>query len=182
MLQDLSLDTIFTAGLTQACDAYKYSMHDEVKQYVTNTFVHNIASEFASKPNESFDLFIIHDQLPHTSAASELLRHNGDYYLTLAGFMPEALCDRFSEFEYYLYVGKYSYYRLSQRLPSAQLYKTLSFDYMKLVYILNETFDIIRTRDNIDIIKTFDAYKKTKHAIFRKRLARVGLSISDINC
>lgn len=182
MWHTYSFKQLFETNLDVACTAYKYKMQGPLRTYITKAFVDDIATALMTRPSELLDTSIIYGDLPPTKEATEYLRVSGDYYLTIAGFIPESLCDRYSEFEYYLYVGKYSYYRLSERVPNEQVYRALSFDYMKLIYILNETFDLIKTRDGIDIIKTLEAYNKTRHAIFRKRLTRAGLNLSEITC
>lgn len=182
MWHTYSFRDLFTTNLDTACTSYKYRMPENIRKHLTRTFVDDLTTALMTKPSELLDTSIIYGDLPPTKEATEYLRISGDYYLTVAGFIPEALCDRYSEFEYYLYVGKYSYFRLAQRLPREALYNSLSLDYMKIVYIINETFDLIRTRDGIDIIKTLEAYNKTRHAIFRKRLTRAGLNLAQITC
>lgn len=183
MQQPILFQDLFTTNLDIACRSYRYSMSEQTKQYIINIFANDLSVACSNKPDDLLDTFIICNEVPNTAEALDYLKHNGDYYLTIAGFMPEALCNRYTELDYYLYIGKYSYYRLSQRLPKELLYRNLSFDYMKLIYILNETFDLIRTKQNsAEVMKTLEAYNKTRHSIFRKRLTRMGISLAEITC
>lgn len=170
---------IFKSSLQDACHDYKYNMSKDVEQYLIRLCADDLLKTSASRPDGMVDSLIIFDALPNTKEATEYLKLNGDYYLTVAGYMPEAFCNKHTDFDYYLSVGKYSYYRLHQRISKDALFKTLSFDYMQIIFILNATFDSIKVSSDGDMIKAWECWKQTSHPIFRRKLVRMGLDTKE---
>lgn len=179
-----SFRNLFEKNLNEACLSYKYKMDNKIHEYLVDIFVNDFLNSMNRKPTEILDTFILSGELPKTKGTLISLKMNGDYYLSVAGYTPEALIKETSNFEHTLDIGKYSYYRLFQRLPTEYLFKTLSHDYMQLIFILNQVFDTMRTDNNeTHIVKMVDSWNKTRHSIFRKRLARVGVNATlAISC
>ncbi len=176
MVHQIALKDIFIEKLEKSISSYKYSMHDELKSYLYKLYVEDLFANSFRKPNGTLDTLIFLDELPKSKETLEYLKFNGDYHLSIAGYVPEAFCNKYVEFDYYISIGRYSYYRLHQRMPSDKVYKSLAFDYLDVVYILNQTFDYIKKYNNLEVIKIIDAWKDTNHPIFKKRLIRLGFS------
>ncbi len=179
---DTSFRDTFSASLISAKETYKYDMSKQVEEYLTTICVDEFTKESDKRLSAKIDSLIFFDRLPSTPETLDYLKHNGDYYFTLGGYAPEAFCSKKIEMDYYLSIGKYSYFRLHQRIPRDTLYKTLAYDYMPLTYILNETFDAISLYKESQILKAWDAYSKTKHQIFKKKLIRMGMDVENISC
>lgn len=181
MVNQSPLKDIFLDKLDSAASMYKYYMHDDLKKYLYILYVEDLMKNSSRKPNGVLDTLIFLDDLPETKDTLEYLKFNGDYHLSIAGYIPEAFCNKYVEFDYYISIGRYSYYRLHQRLPKDKIFKSLAFDYLDIVYILNQTFDQIKKYDNLEILKVIKAFEETKHPIFKRRLARLGLSTTTID-
>lgn len=177
-----SFKDIFKSSLEDACLSYKYKMNDETERYLTKLCVEDLLRTSAQRPDGVIDSLILLGELPKTKETLEYLKLNGDYHLSIAGYVPEAFCNKSSEFEYHLLIGRYSYYRLHEKLPKETLYKTLSYDYTQIVYILNETFDSIKVHTNAQLLEIWESWKSTRHPIFRKKLIRMGMNPDEISC
>jgi hypothetical protein len=144
--------------------------------------VDDLLKTSTQKPDGIIDSLILLGELPKSKEILEYLKLNGDYHLSIAGYVPEAFFNRFSDFDYHLMVGRYSYYRLHQKLSRDTLYKTLAYDYREIIYILNETFDTIRVHTDSQMMETWEAWRATKHPIFKKKLIRMGMNPEEVSC
>jgi len=177
-----SFKDIFRSSLEDACSSYNYKMSNELKSYLIKLCAEDLLKTSAQRPDGMIDPLILLGEIPKTTETLEYLKLNGDYHLSIAGYIPEAFCNKFSEFDYHLLIGRYSYYRLHQVLPKEKLYKDLSYDYLQIIYILNETFDTIKIHSDSNMLKIWEAWKITGHPIFRKKLARRGMNPEEISC
>jgi hypothetical protein len=177
-----SFKDIFESSLEDACDAYKYKLSSDLKKYLIKLCAEDLLKTAAKKPNGILDSFIFLDSINPTKEALEYLKLNGDYHLSIAGYVPEAFCNKHVDFSYYISLGRYSYYRLHQNLPRESVYKSLAYEYQEIVFILNETFDTIKVHDNEYLLSIWEAWRETRHPIFRRRLIRLGLSPDEIIC
>jgi len=157
-------------------------MSNETEKYLTKLCVDDLLRTSTQKPDGVIDSLVLLGELPKTKETLEYLKLNGDYHLSIAGYVPEAFCNKFSDFDYHLLVGRYSYYRLHQKLSKDTLYKNLSYDYTQIVYVLNETFDTIRIHTDTQLLEVWEAWRYTRHPIFRKRLIRMGMNPDEISC
>jgi hypothetical protein len=171
-----SFKEIFKSSLEDACASYKYSLNKETEKYLIKLCVDDLLVTSSRKPDGILDSLIFLDEVPSTKESLAYLKLNGDYHLSIAGYVPEAFCNKYIDFNYYISIGRYSYYRLHQKLPKEVAYKTLAYDYLDIVYILNETFDIIKVSSDEHLVNTWEAWRDTGHPIFRKRLIRLGLN------
>lgn len=181
-MSSLSFKDIFLSNLDDAKSSYKYRMTNEVESYITKIYVDEFLKISSKKQNTTIDAMIFLDQLPKTSDTLEYLKFNGDYYFAISGYAPEAFCNKQLNFDHFISIGKYSYFRLHQRIPRDTLFKTLSFDYMQLLLIINQTFDSIKIKKDEQIVSTLDAWNNTRHPIFKRRLIRLGLNPSTLEC
>ena len=177
-----SFKDIFKSSLDDACISYKYKMSPELERYLIKMCVEDLLTTSAKKPTGLLDSFIFIGDLPKNQEVLSYLKFNGDYHLTIAGYVPEAFCNKHVDFNYYISLGQYSYYRLHQLIPKDSLYKNIAFDYMQVVLILNEVFDTIRLHTDAHMLEIWEAYKETGHPIFRKKLIRLGMDPKDIAC
>jgi hypothetical protein len=177
-----SFKDIFKSSLEDACLAYKYTLNDDIKRYLIKLCADDLLATSSKKPSGLFDSLIFLGELPSTKETLHYLKLNGDYHLSIAGYVPEAFCNKYVDFNYYISLGRYSYYRLHQKLPKEPVYKELAFNYTEIVYILNETYDIIKVHDDEYLLSIWEAYKETNHPIFRRKLIRLGMSPDNILC
>jgi hypothetical protein len=176
-----SFKDIFKSSLQDACESRKYQMSDDLRKYLISLCVDDLLKIASNKPSGMLDSFILLDTIPTNKHSLEYLKLNGDYHLSIAGYVPEAFCNKYVDFDYYISLGRYSYYRLHQRLPKEGVYKTLSYDYLDIVYVLNETFDTIKVCDDAHLLSIWEAWKETRHPIFKKKLIRLGLNPDEIS-
>lgn len=177
-----SFKDIFKSSLEDACDAYKYNLSTELENYLVRLCVDDLLKTSTQKPNGILDSFIFLDSINPTKESLQYLKSNGDYHLSIAGYVPEAFCNKYVDFNYYISLGRYSYYRLHQNLPKEKVYKSLAYDYLEIIYILNETFDTIKVHNNEYLLSVWEAWRETQHPIFRRKLIRLGLNPSDVSC
>lgn len=177
-----SFKDIFKSSLEDACTSYDYGMSNELESYLIKLCVDDLLKTSTQKPDGIIDSLILLGELPKSKEMLEYLKLNGDYHLSIAGYVPEAFCNKFSDFDYHLMVGRYSYYRLHQKLSRDTLYKTLAYDYREIIYILNETFDTIKVHTDSQMMETWEAWRATKHPIFKKKLIRMGMNPEEVSC
>ena len=177
-----SFKDIFKSSLDEACLAYKYKLSKDLREYLIRLCVDDLLATSSRKPSGMYDTLIFLGEVPSTRESLQYLKQNGDYHLSIAGYVPEAFCNKYIDFNYYISLGRYSYYRLHQNLPKETVYKELAYNYNEIVYILNETFDIIKVHDDEYLLSIWEAYKDTNHPIFRRKLIRLGLNPKDMNC
>jgi hypothetical protein len=177
-----SFKDIFKSSLEDACDAYKYQPSPELKNYLTKLCVDDLLVTSSRKPDGMLDSLIFLDSINPTKEALQYLKLNGDYHLSIAGYVPEAFCNKYVDFNYYISLGRYSYYRLHQNFPKDPTYKSLAYDYLEIIYILNETFDTIKVHSDEYLLSIWEAWKETNHPIFRRKLIRLGLNPNNMNC
>jgi hypothetical protein len=176
-----SFKDIFKSSLEDACVSYKYNLSDDLKKYLVKLCAEDLLATSSNKPSGLFDSLIFLGELPHSKEILEYLKQNGDYHLSIAGYVPEAFCNKYVDFNYYISLGRYSYYRLHQKLPKEKAYKELAYNYNEIVYILNETYDIIKVHDDEYLLSIWEAWKETGHPIFRRKLIRLGLNPANIS-
>jgi len=177
-----SFKDIFKSSLDDACEAYKYKISNDLKQYIIKLCVDDLLTTSSRKPSGMYDSLIFLGEVPSTKESLQYLKQNGDYHLTIAGYVPEAFCNKYIDFAYHISLGRYSYYRLYQNLPKELVYKELAYNYDQVIYILNETFDIIKVHNDEYLLSVWEAYKDTGHPIFRRKLIRLGLNPTTISC
>ena len=177
-----SFKDIFKSSLEDACDSYKYKISSDLKNYLIKLCAEDLLITSTKKPNGFLDSLIFLDSINPTKGALEYLKLNGDYHLSIAGYVPEAFCNKSVDFNYYISLGRYSYYRLHQNLPKESVYKTLAYDYLEIIFILNETFDTIKISNDEYVLSIWDAWRETQHPIFKRRLIRLGLNPETISC
>lgn len=159
----------------------KIDLSNQAKLYLIKLFAVDLLKNSKIQPNDILDTSIFFDNLPNNEETRKHLKAVGDYYLSVAGYIPEALVNGIVDHTYFLSLGQYSFYRLHQRIRGDSLFKELSFEYMNTVYLMNEVFDSIKVIKEDDILKTYNAWVETKHPIFRKRLERYGLKTKVIS-
>lgn len=179
-MSDFYFKDIFMSNLNDAKSLYKYNMTKEVESYLTKIYVDDFLVPSERSQNDSINTLIFLNSLPETSETLKYLKFNGDYYFSIGGYAPEAFCNKKIAFDYFISVGRYSYFRLHQRLPKDTLYKTLAYDYMQLLLIINQVFDSIKTNKNVQILSALKAWDDTKHPIFEKKLIRMGMNMVDL--
>jgi len=177
-----SFKDIFKSSLDEACLAYKYKLGKDLREYLVKLCVDDLLVTSSRKPSGMYDTLIFLGEIPSTRESLQYLKQNGDYHLSIAGYVPEAFCNKYIDFNYYISLGRYSYYRLHQNLPKETVYKELAYNYNEIVYILNETFDIIKVHDDEYLLSIWEAYKDTNHPIFRRKLIRLGMDPKSIVC
>jgi hypothetical protein len=177
-----SFKDIFKSSLDEACLAYKYKLGKDLREYLVRLCVDDLLVTSSRKPSGMYDTLIFLGEVPSTRESLQYLKQNGDYHLSIAGYVPEAFCNKYIDFNYYISLGRYSYYRLHQNLPKETVYKELAYNYNEIVYILNETFDIIKVHDDEYLLSIWEAYKDTNHPIFRRKLIRLGMDPKSIVC
>ena len=177
-----SFKDIFKSSLDEACLAYKYKLGKDLREYLVKLCVDDLLVTSSRKPSGMYDTLIFLGEIPSTRESLQYLKQNGDYHFSIAGYVPEAFCNKYIDFNYYISLGRYSYYRLHQNLPKETVYKELAYNYNEIVYILNETFDIIKVHDDEYLLSIWEAYKDTNHPIFRRKLIRLGMDPKSIVC
>lgn len=159
----------------------KLVLSNQAKLYLIKLFAVDLLKNSKIQPSDILDTNIFFDNLPNNEETRRHLKSVGDYYLSVAGYIPEALVNGVVDHTYFLSLGQHSFFRLHQRIKGDSLFKELSFEYMNTVYLMNEVFDSVKLITEDDILKTYNAWMETKHPIFRKRLERYGVKTKIIS-
>lgn len=99
---------------------------------------------------------------------SSLLRRIGDVALFISGFFADSLAARTVDLDYYIHMGGSAYDSLSTETRGtfhgrafADTYGELAAKFQVLVDVLNEVRDRERQESDIDVLRTYDVWRKT---------------------
>jgi hypothetical protein len=175
-----SFKDFFILSLDSSCKNQKYKMTDSVKNYITDFYSEIMLKNVLRKPDPIISNLILFDNLPRTEEVITYLKQNGDYYFFTAGWAPEYLCVKNEDFQKNIEKGLVSYQKLDLTLGSHTLYGEIAVDYEKIIFVLNEAFDLIKIEEKKHILMYLDCWNKTRHQIFKKKLLRAGMQMLDL--
>ena len=99
---------------------------------------------------------------------NHLLQRIGDVALFISGFFADGLAKKAVDIDYYIHMGGNAYGSLSEEVRGtfrgkviAGVYRELAIKFNVLVDVLNEVRDGPRAGSDIDLIRTFEVWRKT---------------------
>jgi hypothetical protein len=105
---------------------------------------------------------------PSVEHRSSLLQRIGDVALFVSGFFSDSLADKAVDIDYYIGMGEGAYGTLSEETRGtfrgnafADIYRELAINFQVLIDVLNEVRDSARADSDIDLLRTYDVWRKT---------------------
>ncbi len=105
---------------------------------------------------------------PSAEERAAALRRIGDVALFISGFFADSLATRSVDLDYYIHMGGNAYGSLSTEVRGtfhgrafADTYGELASKFQVLVDVLNEVRDRERQESDIDVLRTYDVWRKT---------------------
>lgn len=105
---------------------------------------------------------------PSPEERNSTLRRLGDVALFISGFFADSLATRAVDLDYYIHMGGCAYGSLSTEVRGtfhgrafADTYSELAAKFQVLVDVLNEVRDRQRQESDIDVLRTYDIWRKT---------------------
>jgi hypothetical protein len=105
---------------------------------------------------------------PDAEQRNHSLQRIGDVALFIAGFFMESLASKAVDIDYYVHMGENAYGSLSDEVRGtargkvfAGLYRELANKFQVLIDVLNEVRDGEREGSDIDVLRTYEIWRKT---------------------
>ena len=125
---------------------------------------------------------------PSCEQRNHLLRRIGDIALFVAGFFADSLATRAVDIDYYIHMGGNAYGSLSDEVRGtlrgkvfASVYHELAIKFHLLVDVLNEVRDGPCDGSDVDLIRTYEIWRKTGSRRAEAMLRQQGVvPISDV--
>ena len=113
---------------------------------------------------------------------SNVLQRIGDVALFVSGFFADSLASKAVDLDYYIHMGGNAYGSLSQEVRGtfrgnafADVYRELAIKFQILVDVLNEVSDGPREGSDVDLLRTFEVWRKTGSRRAEKLLKQGGV-------
>ncbi len=105
---------------------------------------------------------------PTPDQRNQVLKRIGDVALFVAGFFVESLAHKAVDVDYYIYMGENAYGSLSEEVRGtfrgealADVFRELAANFQSLIDVLNEVRDGARRGSDLDLLRTYDIWRKT---------------------
>lgn len=105
---------------------------------------------------------------PNPAARNCALQRIGDVALFISGFFADSLATHAVDVDYYIHMGGNAYGSLSEEVRGtfrgkafAKTYSELSAKFQVLVDVLNEMRDRERQESDVDVLRTYNVWRKT---------------------
>ncbi len=150
-------------------------VHPDATHYVVNLLtLFSRSEELYDDSGETYGIrplaLMLADAADAASAEqrSHSLQRIGDVALFVSGFFADSLADHAVDIDYYIHMGGSAYGSLSEEVRGtfrgrafACTFKELARKFQVLVDVLNEMRDRERRESNIDLLRTYNVWRKT---------------------
>lgn len=169
-LQDYFRTSIEDVIVRQGVDVDPHAAH-----YVVNLLtLFSRSEEFYEDDGENYGLRPLALMLADAADAgsveqrSYVLQRIGDVALFVAGFFADSLVSKAVDLDYYIHMGGNAYGSLSEEVRGtfrgnafADVYRELAIKFQVLVDVLHEISDGPREGSDIDLLRTYEVWRKT---------------------
>lgn len=111
------------------------------------------------------------------------LQRIGDVALFTAGFFSDGLASKVVDIDYYIHMGGNAYGSLSEEVRGTfrgnafvEIYRELARKFQVMVDILNEVRDSARSDTDVDLVRTYEVWLKTRSKRAEKLLRAQGVT------
>lgn len=99
---------------------------------------------------------------------SQLLQRIGDVALFISGFFCDSFANKAVDIDYYIHMGESAYGSLSEETRGtfrgnafADIYRELALNFQILTDVLNEVRDGAQSNSDINVLRTYEIWRKT---------------------
>ncbi len=184
-----NLRDYFRRSVEDVIENQGVDMDPHAAHYVVNLLTSFSRSEaFYEDDGETYGLrplaLMLADAVNADSAAerSQSLQRIGDVSLFVSGFFSDSLVRNAVDIDYYINMGGSAYAVLSEEIRGtfrgnalASTYQELSEKFLILIDILNEVRDSRRIDSDVDLLRTYELWRKTGSHRCEKLLRKQGV-------
>ena len=170
-----SLRDFFRESINSAIDNQKVEIDPHTSHYVVNLLTLFARSEkFYDKSDEHCGVRPLALMMADAAAAESQdrrttsLQRIGDVALFTAGFFADSLANRPVDIDYYVNMGGCAYGSLSDEIKGTtrgmalvDVFRELAGKFLSLVDVLNEVRDGVRLSADVDVLRTYEVWRKT---------------------
>jgi hypothetical protein len=170
-----SLRDFFRESINSAIDNQRVDVDPHTSHYVVNLLTLFARSEkFYSEDDERCGVRPLALMMADACAAesqerrSSSLQRIGDVALFTAGFFADSLAHRPVDIDYYISMGGSAYGSLSDEIKGTtrgmalvDVFRELARKFQSLVDVLNEVRDGARLSTDVDVVRTYEVWRKT---------------------
>ena len=170
-----SLRDFFRESINSAIDNQHVEVDPHTSHYVVNLLTLFARSEkFYNADDEHCGVRPLALMMADAVAAesrelrSTSLQRIGDVALFTAGFFADSLAHRPVDIDYYVSMGGSAYGSLSDEIKGTtrgmalvNVFRELARKFLSLVDVLNEVRDGARLSDDVDVVRTYEVWRKT---------------------
>lgn len=151
----------FEEKLDTALQNQKKQISEELKLYVLNILCNNIIDSFSS--GERVYLFDLYQQsISGSKLEREVkLKRLGDYTIIHTGCFTPRVINSINGIDYYISMGR-SAYETAGIVSEKEIYQKISDNFLNIVSLLNEAYEVTHSFDRRDLFKIHSAWKSTK--------------------
>jgi len=185
----VSLEEFFRNSVANAMHRQGISADDHTAYYVVNLLTLYARSEVLHEGSEEGrtlkPLALILAEAMDARTPEErnfALQRIGDISLFIAGFFGESLARRQVDVDYYVRMGGSAYGSLSEYIRGSvrgqvftAVFAELASKFQDFVDVLNEVRDEARGSDDVDILRLYDIWLKTRSKRAERILRRLGI-------
>lgn len=169
-LQDYFRSSIDDALVRQRVDIDPHAAH-----YVVNLLtLFSRSDELYEDDGESYGIrplaLMLADaaDAPTTEHRNAVLQRIGDVALFVSGFFADSLATKAVDIDYYIHMGGNAYGSLSEEVRGtlrgktfSRIYRELALKFQLLVDVLNEISEGSRENSDVDLLRTYEVWRKT---------------------
>ena len=170
-----SLRDFFRESIGSAIDNQKVEIDPHTSHYVVNLLtLYSRSEEFYNASDEHCGVRPLALMMADAADAesrdrrSTSLQRIGDVALFTAGFFPDSLAHRPVDIDYYVNMGGSAYGSLSDEIKGTtrgmalvDVFRELARKFLLLVDVLNEVRDSARLGADVDVLRTYEIWRKT---------------------
>lgn len=125
---------------------------------------------------------------PSFEVRQQILRRIGDLTLFIGGFFADSLANKAVDVDYYVYMGENAYGSLSEETRGtfhgnafADIYRELARKFQVVIDVLNDVRSNVSAGSDLDLIRTYEIWRKTGSRRAENILRRQGVVPIDRN-
>lgn len=193
LITETSIQEYFKSSVTDALDNQHVKAGDDAVYYVVNLLTSFTRAEelFERTPEGVMirplaSLYADAIQGATADARNRALRRLGDIALFMSGVFSQSLNRRIVDLDYYVSMGGTAYGHLSDSLRGSyhghglsNMFEELANKFVAFVDVLGEVSEKTNLSNDMDVLRVYETWVRTRSARAAKRLRAVGIQPSE---
>jgi len=175
VVQVRNLQDYFRSSIDDALARQRVDIDPHAAHYVVNLLtIFSRSDELYADDGESYGIRPLALMLADAADASTtehrnaILQRIGDVALFVSGFFANSLATKAVDVDYYIHMGGNAYGSLSEEVRGtlrgntfSRIYRELALKFQLLVDVLNEISEGSKENSDIDLLRTYEVWRKT---------------------